>query len=115
MMTSEGDVFDVAIVGCGPAGIAAAIDFQTTPTLKFIVLEARDRVGGRVVTDTITFGINAPVDLGAQWIHHYRPENPLYKHNQLSKDSHINYQFNLRSSATPFFDIDGTRISSDKI
>jgi len=115
-MTSEGGIFDVVIIGCGPAGIAAAIDFQKIPTLKYILLEARNRVGGRVITDTTTFGINAPVDLGAQWLHHYRPENPLYKHQQSSKDLHINdYNFILRSSTTPFFDIDGTQISTDQI
>ena len=115
MMTSEGEIFDVIIVGCGPAGIAAAIDFQTKPTLKFLLLEARNRVGSRVITDTTTFGKNAPVDLGAQWLHHYRFENPLHKHYQSADDVYINNHFILRSSATPFFDIDGTRISSDKI
>jgi monoamine oxidase len=114
-MTSESEIYDVIIVGCGPAGIAAGIDFQTIPNLKFLLLEARNRVGGRVITDTTTFGINAPVDLGAQWLHHYRPENPLHKYHQSSEDSRINYHFMLRSSSTPFFDIDGTRISSDKI
>jgi cation diffusion facilitator CzcD-associated flavoprotein CzcO len=28
MMTSNGEIFDVIIIGCGPAGVAAAIDFQ---------------------------------------------------------------------------------------
>jgi monoamine oxidase len=114
-MTSEGDLFDVVIIGCGPAGIAAAIDFQKKATLKFILLEARNRVGGRVITDRTTFGINAPVDLGAQWLHHYRPENPLHQYQQLSEDVHVNHHFILRSPATPFFDVDGTRISTDKI
>ncbi|CAF4573308.1 unnamed protein product, partial [Rotaria sp. Silwood2] len=63
------------IVGCGPAGIAAAIDLQAVSQLKFIVFEARNRVGGRVSTDTTIFGINTSIDLGAQWLHHYRPEN----------------------------------------
>ncbi len=114
-MTSNGEIFDVIIIGCGPAGIAAAIDFQTIPSLKFLLLEARNRVGGRVITDTTTFGINSPVDLGAQWLHHYRSENPLHKYHQLSNDNHLNNHFILRSSVTPFFDIDGTRISSNKI
>ncbi|CAF1278464.1 unnamed protein product [Adineta steineri] len=115
MMTCEGEIFDVVIIGCGPAGIAAALDFQQISPLKFILLEARNRVGGRVITDTTTFGTNAPVDLGAQWLHHYRPENPLYKYFQISTDHPKNYHFILRSSTTPFFDIDGTKISSDKI
>ena len=114
-MTSTDEIFDVIIIGCGPAGIAAGIEFQKISSLKFLILEARNRVGGRVITDTKTFGINSPVDLGAQWLHHYRPENILYKYLQLSKDNPINYHFILRSSETPFFDIDGQRISSDKI
>lgn len=114
-MTSKNEILDIIIIGCGPAGIAAAIDFQTIPSLKFLLLEARNRVGGRVITDTTTFGSDSPVDLGAQWAHHYRSENPLYKHQQLSKDKHLNYHFILRSSSTPFVDIDGTRISSDKV
>lgn len=114
-MTSNDEIFDVIIIGCGPAGIAAAIEFQTIPKIKFLILEARDRVGGRVVTDITTFGKDFPVDLGAQWIHHYRPENPLYKYSQSSKDKHLNYHFILRSLSTPFVDIDGTRISAEKI
>ncbi|CAF3845112.1 unnamed protein product [Rotaria sordida] len=114
-MTCTNEIFDVIIVGCGAAGIAAAIELQTIPPLKFILLEARNRVGGRIVTDTTTFDINTPVDLGAQWVHHFRPEHPLYKYNELSKDIHINNHFIFRSLATPFFDIDGTRISSNKI
>lgn len=114
-MASNDEIFDVIIIGCGPAGIAAAIEFQTIRKIKFLILEARNRVGGRVVTDITTFGKDFPVDLGAQWIHHYRPENPLYKYSQLSKDKHLNYHFILRSLSTPFVDIDGTRISAEKI
>ena len=109
-------LFDVIIIGCGPAGLASAIEFQKTPTCKYLLLEARDRVGGRAMTDTSTFGSDAPVDLGAQWLHHYRPENPLYAHQQLEKEIQTNnYHFILRSSATPFFDVDGKRISTDRV
>ncbi|CAF2886098.1 unnamed protein product [Rotaria sp. Silwood2] len=114
-MTSTSEIFDVILIGCGSAGIAAAIELQTVPQLKFILLEARNRVGGRIVTDTTTFGINTSIDVGAQWLHHFRPENPLYKYHEISKDIHIDNHFILRSSTTPFFDIDGTRISSDKV
>lgn len=114
-MTSENEIFDVIIIGCGPAGIAAAIDFQKIPNLKCLVLEARNRVGGRVFTDTVTFGDNTPIDLGAQWLHHYRPENPLREHQHLTKDTYLNYHFVIRSSTTPFFDVDGTKISAEKV
>lgn len=114
-MTSTPEIFDVIIVGCGPAGIAAGIHLQTVPQLKFNIIEARNRVGGRVVTDKTTFGVNNPVDLGAQWLHHYRPENPLYKYHEICKDIHTDNHFCSRSSATQFFDADGTRISSEKV
>ncbi|CAF4677654.1 unnamed protein product [Rotaria sp. Silwood1] len=114
-MTSTDEIFDIVIVGCGPAGMAAAIGLQAVSQLKFIVLEARNRVGGRVSTDTTTFGINTPIDLGAQWLHHYRPENPLYKYHAISEDISINNLFISHSLTSPFFDIDGTRISSDKV
>src|SRR5262249_60548087 len=40
---------------------------------RFVLLEASDRIGGRCVTDTTTFGV--PFDLGAHWIH--RPDGSL--------------------------------------
>lgn len=58
--------FDVVIVGAGAAGLGAARTLIRGGA-KVIVLEARDRVGGRAVCDNTTFPI--PVDLGAQWFH----------------------------------------------
>lgn len=56
---------DVAIVGAGFAGLTAAKCLsQRGRTVA--VLEARDRVGGRVFTDRLPDG--TPVDLGGQWI-----------------------------------------------
>lgn len=58
--------YDAVIVGAGAAGLGAA---QTLIRggAKVIVLEARDRVGGRAFCDNTTFPV--PVDLGAQWFH----------------------------------------------
>lgn len=67
--------FDVAIVGAGAAGIAAARRIAAAGR-KYVVLEAADHIGGRCVTDTRTFGV--PYDRGAHWI--YGPDfNPLTK------------------------------------
>jgi monoamine oxidase len=54
---------DVAVIGAGAAGIAAARRLAGSRA-RIAVLEASDRVGGRCITDTATFG--APFDRGAQ-------------------------------------------------
>ncbi len=66
---------EVVVVGAGAAGIAAARRLAAAGR-RFIVVEASGRVGGRCVTDTLTFGV--PFDLGAHWV--YSPDsNPLMK------------------------------------
>lgn len=56
---------DVCIVGAGFAGLQAARTL-TRAGKRALVLEARDRVGGRVHTVRLEDG--TPVDLGGQWI-----------------------------------------------
>jgi monoamine oxidase len=57
---------DVAIIGAGAAGLSAAHALQASG-LSTIVLEARDRVGGRAHTITPAPGII--FDLGCGWLH----------------------------------------------
>ena len=56
---------DVAVVGAGFAGIAAARELQKQG-LSVVVLEARDRVGGRVLNEPI--GDGKVVEVGGQWV-----------------------------------------------
>ncbi|MGV9834640.1 flavin monoamine oxidase family protein [Nocardia niigatensis] len=56
----------VIVVGAGIAGLAAARTL-TDRGHDVVVLEARDRIGGRVWTTN--HWPDAPVDLGASWIH----------------------------------------------
>jgi monoamine oxidase len=56
----------VVVIGAGLAGLAAANELQTQG-FEVIVVEARDRVGGRVWTSHEWADI--PLDLGASWIH----------------------------------------------
>jgi monoamine oxidase len=63
----HGEDSDVIIVGAGLAGLAAAeklIYYGYSVT----ILEAQDRIGGRVKTEKEYFS-NIAVDLGAQWVY----------------------------------------------
>lgn len=64
---------DVVIVGAGMAGLAAAQRLAQAGC-GCIILEARDRVGGRIHThlDT-TDGESLPIELGAEFIHGRHP------------------------------------------
>lgn len=67
--------YDAIVIGAGVAGLAAARKLQENGK-KVAVLEARDRIGGRVETDQTTF--SRPFDLGAHWFHQEEQEqNPL--------------------------------------
>jgi monoamine oxidase len=57
---------DIAIVGAGAAGIAAALRLKDT-RLSTVLLEARDRIGGRAYTIRTADGL--PLDLGCEWLH----------------------------------------------
>ncbi|HZB56518.1 MAG TPA: FAD-dependent oxidoreductase, partial [Reyranella sp.] len=46
---------DVVIVGAGVAGLAAAKSLMAA-NKSVLVVEARERIGGRAVTDSTTFG-----------------------------------------------------------
>jgi monoamine oxidase len=56
---------DVVVVGAGAAGIAAGRRLAAAGR-RFVVLEAAERIGGRCITDTRTFGV--PYDRGAHWL-----------------------------------------------
>lgn len=55
---------DVLVIGAGAAGLAAARELVDAD-YSVIVLEARDRIGGRIWTDR---SLGLPLDLGASWI-----------------------------------------------
>lgn len=56
----------VLVIGAGVSGLAAAKMLHQAGA-QVTVLEARQRIGGRIFTDHDTFGV--PVEIGAQYIH----------------------------------------------
>ncbi len=57
---------DVVVLGAGVAGLKAAHDLDAAG-VRVVVLEARDRIGGRVWTDRDL--ADHPVELGAEFVH----------------------------------------------
>src|SRR6266849_5311514 len=57
---------DVAVIGAGAAGIAAARRLVEAGGVSVLVLEGRERAGGRAWTVESDAG---PLDLGCEWLH----------------------------------------------
>ncbi|KAK4593977.1 hypothetical protein RGQ29_017877 [Quercus rubra] len=107
----------VIVIGGGMAGIAAARALYDA-SFQVVLLESRDRIGGRVHTD-YSFGF--PVDLGASWLHGVCKENPLapligrlglplYR---TSGDNSVLYDHDLESYA--LFDMDGNQVPQELV
>ncbi|KAI1316209.1 hypothetical protein EDD11_010319 [Mortierella claussenii] len=92
---------NVIIVGGGMAGLGAAVELAKDPSVYIALLEARDRLGGRIVTHRnlipTSFESSGLVpagssslafDFGASWIHGVDPSNPLFP---LVKQGQIEY------------------------
>lgn len=64
----------IIVIGAGIAGLAAAKKLQDSGHEVFI-LEARNRIGGRIHTDR---SLGYALDMGASWIHGI-DDNPIYE------------------------------------
>jgi monoamine oxidase len=72
---------DVLILGAGVAGLSAALELARAG-LRVEIIEARDRIGGRVFTKQDPT-LNHPIELGAEFVHGIAPEIwlPAQQHN----------------------------------
>ncbi|KAF7976101.1 hypothetical protein HWV62_7523 [Athelia sp. TMB] len=75
--------FNTIIIGAGWAGAVAARHLSSAGK-SVLVLEARDRVGGRAFTLKDQPGQSFPVDLGCSAIHGYNEGNPVREIAKLS-------------------------------
>lgn len=95
--------YDAVIVGAGAAGLAAAKTLKNAGR-SFIVLEARNRRGGRAYTEATSLGV--PFDQGAHWLHnaHLNPFMAIAK--RLGRELRASSVSDIR-----FFE-DGTKIAA---
>lgn len=71
----DNNKYNVIIIGGGMAGLAAANYFVKNGMEDFIILEARKRLGGRIISIPMK---NHKVELGANWIHGVL-SNPIFE------------------------------------
>jgi monoamine oxidase len=93
--------YDAIIVGAGVSGLAAARRLLAARR-RVLVLEGRDRIGGRAFTDTTTF--QRPWDHGCHWLHSPE-ENPFTR---IADDHGFVY---ARAAAPGGIYVDGARMS----
>lgn len=67
---------DIVIIGAGAAGLAASL-WLAEHSVRVIVLEGRDRIGGRVLSQTVG-SVVVPAELGAEFIHGEAPETSAF-------------------------------------
>ncbi|MGO4298805.1 flavin monoamine oxidase family protein [Leifsonia sp. RAF41] len=104
---------DVVVVGAGVAGLAAA-GMLVSAGLDVTVLEARDRIGGRVWTDR-RYG--TALDLGASWIHGIT-DNPVW--DVVQRQGIGTREFTVGSyqpggRPIAYFSPQGARLTSDEV
>ena len=77
-MQSRKADFDSLVIGAGAAGLAAAAELSFAGQ-SVCVLEARDRIGGRILT-RLEPDLPVPVELGAEFIHGLSPLTMSWLH-----------------------------------
>jgi UDP-galactopyranose mutase len=114
-MKADNEIYDVIIIGCGSSGIAAGIEFEKLKSnINYLILEGRNRIGGRAFTDVETFGENIPIDLGAHYLCHHQQNNFLWN-NYIKSDKDFIESDIYQKNIMKIFDQNGNIISDDLI
>ncbi|PJJ72172.1 monoamine oxidase [Diaminobutyricimonas aerilata] len=98
------DAERIAIVGAGIAGAAAARQL-TRDGFDVVVVEARDRTGGRIDTRR-SDSWPVPVELGAAWVHDLAGTDVLQQLTRLQIDTAIADVRQVRDAAGAVLDVD---------
>lgn len=98
--------YDVIIVGAGISGLYAGYLLQQQHK-KILIIEARNRIGGRIHTLDFT---GAKIDAGAAWIHGIN-DNPIYNLCQRFQLSTKNADYNTKCN---FFNPQGKKFDESE-
>nr|CAD7427041.1 unnamed protein product [Timema monikensis] len=96
----------VLIVGAGVAGVAAASRLLEKGISDIVILEAEDRIGGRV--HSTSFG-GCTIDMGGQWVHGEK-DNVVF---EMASPLNLLADFALKLELSEFFDSSGDRVDSE--
>ncbi|XP_039065654.1 LOW QUALITY PROTEIN: lysine-specific histone demethylase 1 homolog 3-like [Hibiscus syriacus] len=104
---------NIIVVGAGPAGLTAARHLKRQG-FSVVVLEARDRIGGRVYTDHSSLSV--PVDLGASIITGVEADVPTNRRPDPSSliCAQLGLELTVLNSSCPLYDIvSGEKVPAD--
>lgn len=110
---SEPEHVDLIVVGAGVAGLAAA-SILVREGLRVVVLEARDRIGGRTHTEREGDRVT---DLGASWIHGIT-DAPVYEAALAFGMPMLEFtvgSFQVDGRPIAYYGPDGDRLGEDEI
>jgi monoamine oxidase len=110
------EVYDVIVVGAGVSGLSAAATLRKNGVRKVLVLEAANRIGGRVWT-VDPWG--SKLELGASWIHGIE-NSPLFG---VVKDLNLAIQptiynnacLSCKMNSMAIYDTNGQRLSKTEV
>jgi lysyl oxidase-like protein 2/3/4 len=79
-VTSLKSSYDVIVIGAGFTGLTAARDLSLTYNLRVLLIDARDRIGGRTWTANV---LGEDLEMGGTWVHWNQPHvyRELHRYN----------------------------------